>query len=276
MSSSPRTYARPSGGDRPGLEHRMHSQRLLVQANAKSLRQRLLSGPLVDIYVGKDKRHWALHRNLLCYHSQYFQSELEPPQLNDGSPQSKKKSPTSSKDELRLEFLEEDPKGFELFIRWMYQGKIDDVDNILDDQEKYEYAVACHKLYNLCSKFEMPALKNLAIDQYRKGLHTTELVPDAEEIDQIYRASPVASPFRRLMTKIAARQIMDPDTDKDAESYRRCFESNPDFCIDLVNAIKDGSGGFLFEDPTAGDECEYHDHSNGPHCHIKKKGRAGK
>jgi hypothetical protein len=229
----------------------------------------------VNIYVGKDKKHWALHKNLLCYHSDYFQTELEPPQINDGSPSSKKKSP-QPKDELRLEYPDEEPAGFELFIKWVYQGKIDDVDNILDDQAKYEYAVACHKLYNLCNKFEMPELKNIAIDQYRKGLHDTSLVPDAEEINHIYRTSPVNSPFRKLMTQIAARQIMDPDSDKDAESYRLCFESNPDFCIELVNAIKDGTGGFLFDDPTEGDECEYHDHSNGPNCHIKKKGRAGK
>lgn len=242
------------------------------------MRQRLLSGPLVDVYVGKDKKHWALHRNLLSYHSEHLRSELEPPQLNDGSPPSKKKN-SPPKDEPRLELLKEDPAGFELFIKWTYQGTLDDVDSIQDDHAKYEYAVACHKLYNLCNRLEMPALGNVAIDQYRKGLHTTSLVPDAEEIDQIYRASPVASPFRRLMTKIAARQIMDPDSEKDAESYRHCFENNPDFCIDLVNAIKDGTGGFLFDDPTdsaAGDECDYHDHSNGPNCHVKKKGRAGK
>jgi hypothetical protein len=70
---------------------------------------------------------------------------------------------------------------------------------------------ACHQLYMLCDRFDMPQLKNVAMDQYRKGLNEAALVPDADEIDDIYRRSPLGSPFRRLMTRIAARQIMDPD-----------------------------------------------------------------
>jgi len=74
------------------------------------------------------------------------------------------------------------------------------------------------------------------------------------------------------MTKIAARQIMDPDVDKDAESYRKCFENNPDFAVEMVNAIRYMSGGMLFDDPTAAaDECKYHDHSDGNSCHVKAK-----
>lgn len=114
----------------------------------------------------------------------------------------------------------------------------------------------------------------VAMDQYRKGLNDSELVPDAEEINDIYHQSPTGSPFRRLMTKIAARQIMDPESERDVETYRDCFVNNPDFAIDLVKAIKQGTGGMLFDDPTdRGNECEYHDHEAGPNCHIKGKGK---
>lgn len=155
----------------------------------------------------------------------------------------------------------------------MYQGRLDDVSDLADAQQKYEHAVKCYKLYMLCDRFDMAQLKNVAMDQYRKGLKEAELVPDAEEIDEIYRKSPVGSPFRRLMTKIAARQIMDPDCEKDVDTYRECFEGNSDFAVELIKAIKQGTGGMLFDDPTAGDECEYHDHEIGPSCHIKGKGK---
>ena len=247
---------------RPLLAHRIHSYRLHVQAKAKSQRARLLSGPLVDIYVGESKRHWALHRNLLCHHSEHLASILLPP------------NETKKKAENKLELLDDDPAGFELLVKWLYQGKLDDVSNLPDPNSKYDYAVSCHKLYLLCDRFEMPQLKNIAMDQYRKGLCEARLVPDAAEMNEIYRKSSEGSPFRRLMTKIAARQIMDPDSEKDAESYRECFDGNLDFAIDLVNAIKMGIGGLLFDDPTYGDECEYHDHDAGPNCHIRGKGRA--
>lgn len=214
---------------------------------------------MIDIYVGAAKRHWALHRNLLCHHSELLEAELH----GDGN-----------KRLDRLDLLDYDPAGFELLVKWLYQGRLDDVSDMADANQKYDYAVSCHKLYLLCDRFDMPQLKNVAMDQYRKGLNQAELVPDADEIDEIYRKSPSGSPFRRLMTRIAARQIMDPESNRDAETYRQCFENNPDFAVDLVKAMKLGTGGMLFEDPTdTGHECDYHDHEAGPNCHIKGKGR---
>ncbi|PVH93864.1 hypothetical protein DM02DRAFT_211364 [Periconia macrospinosa] len=250
----------PSIPVRPALAHRLNSHRLHVRAKAKLQRDRLLSGPMLDVYVGEDRRHWALHRNLLCHHSEILEAELQ------GDHGNKKNS---------LELPDHDPAGFELLVKWLYQGQLDDVSDIFDANKKYDYAVSCHKLYLLCDRFDMPQLKNVAMDQYRKGLNEAELVPDPEEIDDIYRKSPRESPFRRLMTRIAARQIMDPDNDRDVETYRQCFENNPDFAVDLVKAIKHGAGGILFDDPTdRGNECEYHDHTvAGPNCPVQGKGK---
>jgi hypothetical protein len=246
---------------RPGLAHRLYSHRLHVRAKAKLQRDRLLSGPMIDIYVGEAKRHWSLHRNLLCHHSEILETELE----GDGK---------DSKRKDKLELLEYDPAGFELLVKWLYQGKLDDVSDMADGNQKYEYAVSCYKLYLLCDRLDMPQLKNVAMDLYRKGLNEAELVPDADEIDEIYRKSPSGSPFRKLMTRVAARQIMDPGSDRDVETYRQCFNNNPDFAIDLVKAIRHESGGMLFDDPTElKNPCEYHDHEDGPNCHIKGKGK---
>lgn len=260
---------------RPSLLFRIHSHRLQVRANAKSLCERLLSGPLVDIYVGESKKHWPLHRNLLSYHSDALQVALHP-HAPDGTSSTSKVKPAAGSENIRLELPDVDPSGFELFVKWMYQGKLDDVSEITDPQDKYSFAVACYNLHQLCNRFDMPKLKNIAIDLYRKGLAEAGLVPDAEEINDIYRKSPEGSPFRKLMIKIAARQIMDPDIESDAESYRFCFDNNPDFAIELVNAIKHGTGGVLFDDPTEGEGCEYHDHDNGPNCHKKAKAKPGK
>jgi hypothetical protein len=236
-------------------------------AEAKEAHKRLLSGPTVDIYVGKERRHWSLHRKLLCHHSSYFETEFEGHEV----PKAKREGK-----ENKLELPDDDPRGFELLVKWLYQGMLEEVSDFVEDERKYDYAVACHKLYQLSDKFDMIALKNLAMDQYRRGLHEAELVPDAEEINEIYRASPVGSPFRTLMTKIAARQIMDPEIEKDAETYRKCFDDNPGFAVEMVNAIRYMSGGILFDDPTVGNECDYHDHSDGSgyHGQEKAKGKA--
>jgi hypothetical protein len=264
---------------------RIHSYRLRVRENAKSLRERLLSGPTVDIYVGIEKRHWRLHRNLLLYHSEFFQGEMQKQvPANDDASSNALKDPSGNdsnstdvpealEESYKLNLPDDDPIGFELLVKWLYQGKLDDISDFPDPQEKYNFAVACHRLHLLCSRFNMPQLKNIAMDQYRRGLNEAGLVPDGEELSQIYRLSDTDSPFRALMIRIAARQIMDPDSDKDAESYRQCFADKPDFAIDLVNAIKEGTGGLLLEDPTSGESCEYHDHDDDPNCHSRRKGK---
>ena len=148
----------------------------------------------------------------------------------------------------------------------MYQGQIQDVSNI-EMERKWDYAETCQNLYFLCEKLQIPLLRNIAIDQFRKGCNEAGLVPGPDEMKPVYAKTPVGSPFRRLVSKIAARQIMDPGQEKDASSYRAVFDGNADFAVDVINAIKDGAGGSLFDDPTEGSSCRYHEHENGESCH---------
>jgi hypothetical protein len=142
--------------------------------------------------------------------------------------------------------IEEDSGAFELLVKWLYQGKIDDVSAMPMDK-KWDYADSCQKLYLLCGRIRLPQLKNFAIDQFRKGCNEAGLVPGPEEIRPIYDKTPPKSPFRSLVSKIAARQIMDPDSDRDASTYRSCFEGSSDFAVDVINAIRSGAGGKLFD-----------------------------
>ncbi|KAL9010955.1 MAG: hypothetical protein Q9173_004158, partial [Seirophora scorigena] len=178
----------------------------------------------MDLYVGQSRRHWCLHRDLLCYHTSYFQG-------SNGSNDNQKPG--------KIELLDEDPQAFELLVKWLYQGRLDDVSDMPMDK-KWDYADVCQKLYILCERINMPQLKDVAIDQFRKGCNEAGLVPGPEEIKPIYATTPPHSPIRKLVSRIAARQIMDPDSSSDAGSYRLCFESSADFAIDVVAAIRQG------------------------------------
>lgn len=215
---------------------------------------------MIDIYVGASKRHWSLHRNILSHHTSFFEREFSNSDLKVQG--------------CTVELLDDDPTAFELLVKWLYQGRIDDV-STLPIEKKWDHADACQKLYTLCTKLQMREVKNLAIDQFRKGCNEAGLVPGPEEMKPIYEKTPPSSPFRKLVSKIAARQIMDPDGQKDAVTYRDCFESNADFAIDVINAIKEGAGGVLFDDPTEGNSCRYHEHENGDTCHKTVKFKKG-
>ena len=225
------------------------------------LRDRLLSGPLVEIKVGtgKDQRQWSLHRNLLNHHSDYFVRHFG----DQSHPR------TEQNDTLKLDLQEDSPSAFELFVKWLYQGSIDDVTSMENDR-KWDYAFACQQLYALCERLELPLLKNAAIDQFRRGCFEAGLVPGPEEIAPVYDTTPNGSPFRKLVSRIAARQIMDPDNNRDAATYGKCFD-NREFAIDVVNSIREGVGGKLLADPTELVGCEYHDHSTGNSCTLQSK-----
>lgn len=233
----------------------------IADAPAKTFAE-LLSGPLIDLYIGETQRHWALHRNLLCYHAHYFDENLvvngEQKMIKDG----------------RIDLPDEDAAAFEVLVKWLYQGRIEDVSS-MPVEKKWDYAFTCQKLYLLCEKIGMQELKNIAIDQFRRGCHEARLVPGPDEIKPIYEKTTPTSPFRKLVSKIAARQIMDPDGKQGAATYKACFEATPDFAIDVINAIKDGSGGALFDDPTEGNSCRYHEHENGDTCHKSVKFKDG-
>lgn len=222
---------------------------------------------MVDIYVGEGRRHWALHRNLLCHHSRFFETKLTSPADH--------KNEYHQSSNYRLELLDTDPAAFELLVKYLYQGKIDDVSS-LPLSRKWQYADTCWRLHLLCQRLQLPpSLKNAAMDQFRKGCYEAGLVPGAEEMIPIYEGTEQGSPFRKLVARIAARQIMDPENMHDAGSYRGVFEgrSGGDFAIDVVNAIKEGVGGILLDDPTEDDGCEYHEHENGDTCAKKKTKR---
>lgn len=214
----------------------------------------LLAGPLLEVVVGSEQKRWHLHHNLLRYHSKFFEEDDvvigEPERIRDG----------------KVELPDEDPAAFRILVKWLYQGHIDDVSTKIKDQ-KWDYAFACQNLYLLCDRLGIPELKNQAIDQFRKGCFETRLVPGAEEIRPIYHRTAPNSPFRKLVSKIAARQIMDPDSKRDASMYRNCFRDAPDFAVDVLNAIRESTEGSLLDDPTDGNGCRYHEHSNGESCH---------
>ena len=87
-------------------------------------------------------------------------------------------------------------------------------------------------------------------------------MPGSEEIKEIYAETNAGCGMRKLVAKIAARQILDPEG-KGAEGYGEVCREWPEFCVDVLEAMREGVGGLLLDDPTEGGGCRYHVHENG-------------
>ncbi|KAF1811571.1 hypothetical protein P152DRAFT_60194 [Eremomyces bilateralis CBS 781.70] len=296
-----RDFAYPN--TRPALVRMASDYGNMGEQSAASFAE-LLSGPLVDFYIGTNRGYWSVHLKLLCYHSSWFAHELSVTEhgRRGEAPTKGDCGEAAAQSPLRLELPQHSAAGFVLLVKCLYQGNLDSPTVLPDPLAQYEHAVACHGLYLLCYHFEMPLMMDLAMDSYRQSLNLSGLVPDAEELCTLYGRSPRSKetnkgtperlgtlanileemdPFRKLMIKIAARQIMAPETVENAQSYQRCFEGEDGlgFAVALVNAIRDGSGAMLFDDPTEPRKaCEYHGHAEGEAClaRRKSKGRMGR
>lgn len=218
-----------------------------AMVHAESFPISLLTGPTISIFTGPERKQWTLHLKLLAHQSPFFASRTE-------------------SDDDQLEYLDDNPLGWSLLVAYFYRSSLPPLSDFRSPNTKYEHAVACHSLYILCFRFSIPALANLAIDRLRRCLHTAHLVPDADEIHEMYNSSPEGSGMRNLMIRIAARQIMDPEVERDVQAYFGCFEKSPEFAVGLVREIRRLSGGVLFGNPNAGSGCEYHEHAEGEAC----------
>lgn len=199
----------------------------------------LLTGPTISIIVGNEKKTWILHSKLLSFHSSFLAASR--PEVADD----------------KLEFLNDDPAAWSLLVKYLYQGSLPSLLKSSSAIEKYEHAVICHKLYNLSLRFSIPKLANLAMDRFRESLRSAHLVPDPEELSQMYTSSPAGSGMRKLLTKVAARQIMDPAKERDVKDYQVLLEREVGFAVGFIAEIRRQTGGVLLDDPNAGEGQEY-------------------
>ena len=265
----------------------------------------------IEVGSGTDKREWSIHRNLLAHQSSvlaerlsgdepatptspHLQAPIGDPNtasspysaaktqgnLHTGTFQTTEQRPnhTSHKknahqlsDNLSLSFADINPEAFSLFVKYLYQGTLTPVLG-LPSSSHWPYAFLCQQLYSLASSLRMPALQNALMDQFRQGCHAAGLVPGADEIALVYKSTESGSEMRKLTSQIAARQIMDPDNEREARGYKECFEIS-EFGVDVVEAIRRGVGGVLLEDPMERKGCAYHVHDNGGRCGEERKGK---
>jgi len=227
----------------------------------------LLSGFMIDVYVGRRRKPWSLHHNLLSKHTDYFDLNSHPCTNN----------PTSGNSTCNLP--DEDPKAFALLVHYLYQSQLPtSPTSYLDPLDLYARAQTYLNLYHLSHLLSIPDLANEAIDSYRHHLHLAGLVPDAKEIGEIFRSCAPGSGMRELVVRIAARQVMDPGVEGRVEGYQDVFQGKEgaEFAVQLVKAIRKGSGGVLLEDPTADRGCEFHLHEENEMCEsdVRSENRA--
>ncbi|KAI9849135.1 MAG: hypothetical protein M1837_005365 [Sclerophora amabilis] len=211
----------------------------------------LLEGPTVKVEVGSLKRCWHLHKSLLCHCSPFFEKAFQG-NFKEAS-------------EGFMELPDDDGAAFALFVQWLYQGSIEGTpDGTKADQ--WKYAQRYFELYVLADKLMIPALKNMAIDHYRRTCRKSQQGPGPSHLTAIYTRTEQSSPFRRLACELTARVFMRPGTCRGAVIYRPVIEAEPDFAVDMLDYIREHMGRKVLPYPFSADDSLYHDQEDEERC----------
>ncbi|KAI9675665.1 MAG: hypothetical protein M1817_001032 [Caeruleum heppii] len=219
-----------------------------------------IKSPLVDLYVGGERRHWLVHHDLLCFHSSFFETAL--------------KGHFEESASRKVEFPDDDPAVFELFIQWLYSGSIGRaIKPSTDKAYAFELAQSCFALWILCDKLGTPRAKNAAVDTFRRSLFYSEKVLSQSTFLKFCTEAAPQSPFRRLLGHWVAWLIHNKknaatakDRDMHIDSITEGDSVDGVFVAHLIKALRDNISQYSYSSPLEKIGCFYHQHVEGEVC----------
>ncbi|KAI9788024.1 MAG: hypothetical protein M1835_002540 [Candelina submexicana] len=183
----------------------------------------LLSGDMVDIYVGPKRKHWRLPQLLLYNTSSYFRKAFE-----GGFKEAAEKE---------LYLAEDNAAGFEIFVQWMYRGALKAVSTYANFE--YEQSMSSNvALYHLANKLCIKSLQNSAIERIVETLKVGKQgAMEPSTVLGIYQNTGSDSYLRKLSVDLAAYHYMSTPS-IDIEHYQCCIDGAEGFMIAMMKAIK--------------------------------------
>jgi hypothetical protein len=180
----------------------------------------LLTSSLVDIYVGQESTHWAIHERLLTYHSPYFSSIFSADEKNE------EEKPQGNKSHS---LPDEDDYPFELMVGWLYSKFI--------RPPKTEKEIGpLLELYLLSEKFEMKNLGLDVVDAVREFYHTSSTYPGLRRVQFIYAETDEDNEMREMMVSSIARQLTTGD--KIPAHWATALKRNGQLAVDIIRSIQ--------------------------------------
>jgi hypothetical protein len=181
---------------------------------------RLLTSSLVDIYVGPESTHWALHERLLCYHSPFLSSIF----YSDDKNEEKKNRGNKS-----YGLPDQDDYPFELLVGWLYSKAI------RPPQSEKEIGPLLD-LYLLSEKLEMKKLGLDVVGLVREFYHTSSTYPGLRRVQYIYAETDEDNEMREMMVNSVARQLT--TSEKVPAHWAAALQRNGQLAVDIIRAIQ--------------------------------------
>lgn len=176
--------------------------------------------------VGPKRVKFGVHKGILIRRSAFFRAALT--------------GTFKEATEGTVTLQEDSPKVFEVFVSWLYTGKLE---NTVDEIPTPCSFKRLAELYIFADRYDVPILRNDAIDALVK--HSQENLQISTSIFRmVYDATPPKDPLRRLLVDI---MTLDTDIHESVVAYRESYPA--EMLLDMlvvsserIDALLSGSG----------------------------------
>ncbi len=209
----------------------------------------LYTDEIVTVLVGPEKKPFKFYKGLLCHESSYFKAAFN----------------STFKEGLEgcVELVEEDPKIFAIFFKWIITSKRFHDDIIGETDDKFLDFETLVKSYVLADMLGVPSLKILCVDTILAVRKANTTKPGKWPTYYLYKNSPKGSAMRRLICDYYVWRGVVLTSEK-ITGYL------PEFVGEYIVALDKRPNPYKREDaPFFKDICQYHDHAAGERCPQK-------
>ncbi|KAM0141390.1 hypothetical protein ACHAP3_002253 [Botrytis cinerea] len=227
-----------------------------------------LGHELVTIVVGKEKRKFAVHKQLICESVAYFRGAFSAGGFKESQ-------------ECSMDMPEDEPGVFEYFMHWLYRGTVPEAKAL----EDFEQLLG---VYIFAEKLCVNELANKAIDAIQAITKSGKFhqLPDCKlYADNIWKNTSPTSPLRKWCIHELVYDSWDIEASLEEKKKNaflldmaelitlwELFKDHRDLYVSFFAQVQKYSADDLPECPFQEenwDDCYFHRHSEGEVCHLK-------
>lgn len=231
----------------------------------------------MNLYVGPDNVHFAVHKDLLCNRVPYFHSMFH----------SRFQEGLSNK----ATFPEDDVDAFDVLLGWVYFDNIRVIERAESTSTALEKSIKTITdllttttvsddppltwspitAYSLADKFCIPELMDRIMDQFALAIYTGAIPITPQLFREAYTAFPSANKIRdyiaRLFRWVADREIPSRNKSCSVEGLAAVLSEHVDLSVDVIRLRRSEPMAVEFESMHA---CSFHCHEDND-CYLLKE-----
>jgi hypothetical protein len=217
---------------------------------------------MVDLYVGPEKKHFRIHKALLCKKIPYFEK-----MFSGGFKECLEGVGT---------FPEDNPDSFDGLIKWVYSGALPTLFYIRDSKGEMNGNFSVLSLYVLLDKICLHRVMDELINCWIESAAKFGFLVDHKNLNWIYHWTREGSPLRKYALHSFMFVLHGLPHDKGwlakhwpTSAVQELVVKHPSFLKDYLELVQKTPIGEVPKDPRIMSRCVFHQHGVDEECSLK-------